>query len=193
MSYIILARMKIYTKTGDKGETALFGGKRISKDDMRIESYGSVDELNSVLGIVRSLKPHSEIDEIVEQIQNQLFVLGADLATPRENTNSIIPRISQQDIEILETTIDRIDKNLKPLKVFILPGGNSTASYLHLARTVCRRAERNAVTLSHTEDLGENIVVYLNRLSDVLFVLARFANALSETEEIEWKNIKRKK
>lgn len=185
--------MKIYTKTGDKGETALFGGKRISKDDMRIESYGSVDELNSVLGIVRSLKPHSEIDEIVEQIQNQLFVLGADLATPRENTNSIIPRISQQDIEILETTIDRIDKNLKPLKVFILPGGNSTASYLHLARTVCRRAERNAVTLSHTEDLGENIVVYLNRLSDVLFVLARFANALSETEEIEWKNIKRKK
>ncbi|MBW7888485.1 MAG: cob(I)yrinic acid a,c-diamide adenosyltransferase [Bacteroidetes bacterium] len=183
--------MKIYTKTGDKGETALFGGKRIPKDNIRIESYGTVDELNSVLGIVRSFHVPGDLDEILDDLQNQLFVLGADLATPQENTNSIIPRISQLDIENLEKIIDRIDQQLVPLKAFILPGGNSAASYLHFARTVCRRAERSAVRLSHSEDIGSDVVMYLNRLSDLLFVLARYANAKENTKEIEWKSGKR--
>jgi len=183
--------MKIYTKTGDKGETALFGGKRVLKDSLRIEAYGTVDELNSVLGIVRSLNPKKKIENILFQLQNDLFVLGADLATPLKNANKIIPRIKKSHIQNLEKMIDKIDQKLKPLKVFILPGGSVIGSHLHFARTVCRRAERITVQLSRDENIGEVVIVYLNRLSDLLFVLARYANYLEGKTEEKWMSGKR--
>ena len=180
--------MKIYTKTGDKGETGLFGGERVPKDALRIEAYGTVDELNSVVGIVRALRPHKTIDDVLAQIQNDLFVLGADLATPKENKKSPIPRISSSHCELLEKKIDVHERSLRPLKSFILPGGTVVASYLHFARTVCRRAERCAVRLARFEHIGSEIVVYLNRLSDLLFVLARSANRIARKREVQWQN-----
>lgn len=183
--------MKIYTKTGDTGETALFGGKRVPKDALRIEAYGSADELNSVLGIVRSLQPAPVIDTAVAKIQSQLFELGADLATPNGQKSSYIPRIKKKHVAMLEKMIDRLDAQLEPLKVFVLPGGSLVASHLHLARTVCRRAERAAVTLARTENIGEHVVTYLNRLSDLLFVMARYANMKEKYPEPKWLNKKR--
>jgi cob(I)alamin adenosyltransferase len=178
--------MSIYTKTGDKGDTTLFGGQRVPKDALRIEAYGTVDELNSVLGIVRSDNADSEIDNIVAQIQNQLFDLGADLATPR-SIEKRIKRIEPKDAHPLEKIIDTLEGDLRPLKSFILPGGSPVAARLHFARTVCRRAERAVVRLSRNEDIGEGITVYLNRLSDLLFVLARYANYRAKAPEIKWK------
>lgn len=183
--------MKIYTKTGDKGETALFGGERVPKDALRIEAYGTVDELNSVLGIVRSLKPEKKLDAILLKLQNDLFVLGADLATPIASRNSIIPRIQRSNAVSLEKIIDRFEKPLQPLKAFILPGGSPVAAYLHLARTVCRRAERHVVRLSRNEDTGSSVMIYLNRLSDLLFVLARYANYCEHHKEPKWVSGKR--
>ncbi len=179
--------MKIYTKTGDKGDTSLFGGQRVPKDALRIEAYGTVDELNSVLGIVRADNQEKEIDSIIRRIQNDLFVLGADLATPRSQRSKSIKRIDANDSRHLEKTIDQLEEHLKPLKTFILPGGSSVASRLHFARTVCRRAERSVVRLSRNEDIGEGITIYLNRLSDLLFVLARYANHTAGVSEIKWK------
>lgn len=179
--------MKIYTKAGDKGETALFGGQRVPKESLRIETYGTVDELNSVVGIVRSLKPHKEVDTILESIQNDLFVLGADLATPLTKTSVKISRIQQSHVEQLEHYIDALEPKLQQLKVFILPGGSSVAAHLHFARTVCRRAERLATKLSREEEIGPAPLVYLNRLSDLLFVLARYANHLDGVGETQWK------
>ncbi|MEO8167363.1 MAG: cob(I)yrinic acid a,c-diamide adenosyltransferase [bacterium] len=179
--------MKIYTKTGDKGDTSLFGGQRVPKDALRIEAYGTVDELNSVLGIVRAEKEKAEIDSILDRIQNDLFMLGADLATPRSQTNKSIKRIEAKDSRHLEKTIDRLEEHLKPLKTFILPGGSATAARLHFARTVCRRAERSVVRLSRHEDIGEGITIYLNRLSDLLFVLARYANQAAGVSDTKWK------
>jgi len=189
--------MKIYTKTGDGGETGLFGGKRVSKDSKRIEAYGTVDELNSVLGLVRSLlkavPPLAEmnsakkIDAILEQIQGDLFTLGADLATPLD-ANSSTARIQSADVLRIEKHIDAIDPELKPLKNFILPGGTQVAAMLHFARTVCRRAERRVVKLAKKEPIGESPVIYLNRLGDLLFVLARYANHLENREEQQWKS-----
>lgn len=170
----------------------MFGGKRVPKDDLRIEAYGTVDELNSVLGVVRSLKPHKKIDEIVKLIQNQLFAVGAELATPNGGNDSYIPRIEVSHVTELEKIIDELQEKLKPLKVFILPGGSVVAAHLHLARTVCRRAERAVVCLARNEEIGNSIIVYLNRLSDLLFVLARFANAVDRYEEVAWNNQKRK-
>lgn len=191
MRFLAKSTMKIYTKTGDKGETALFGGERIPKDAVRIEAYGSVDELNSVLGIVRSLTPHTKLEKILSKLQNELFILGADLATPISYKSHLIPRIKRNHCAALEKQIDRIESNLEPLKSFILPGGTVVASYLHFARTVCRRAERQVVKLSHNEDIGDVVIVYLNRLSDFLFVIARFANALEKHEEVKWVSGKR--
>ncbi|MBI3787715.1 MAG: cob(I)yrinic acid a,c-diamide adenosyltransferase [Ignavibacteriales bacterium] len=179
--------MKIYTKTGDKGETALFGGQRVPKESLRIETYGTVDELNSVIGIARSLKPKKEVDAILERIQNDLFILGADLATPLAKTSDKISRIRQSHVEQLEHHVDSLELKLQPLKVFILPGGSSVAAHLHFARTVCRRAERLAAKLSREEGLGSAPLVYLNRLSDLLFVLARYANHLDGVSETQWK------
>ena len=180
--------MKIYTKTGDSGETSLFGGGRVWKDNTRISAYGTIDELNSVLGlaVVECLNP--ELKNILMGIQNQLFSAGSDLATPLEFDDSKfpIPRIKDEDVILLENLIDKIDVQLPQLKNFILPGGSKCASFLHLGRTVCRRAEREVVTLAKTEKINEKIEVYLNRLSDLLFVLARYDNYLQKVEDVMW-------
>lgn len=178
--------MKIYTKTGDRGDTSLFGGQRVPKDAQRIEAYGTIDELNSILGIVRADDRTSPMDPILERIQHTLFNLGADLATPRSLDKSIT-RISPRDTAVLEKDIDQTEPKLKPLRSFILPGGSPVAARLHFARTVCRRAERVIVRLSRNEDIGDDITIYLNRLSDLLFVLARYANRLAEVQETKWK------
>lgn len=180
--------MKIYTKTGDKGATGLFGGERVRKDAPRIEAYGAVDELNSLLGIVRALRPGKRVDRILIGIQNDLFIVGADLATPKASKRSLIPQVVSPQVAFLEKTIDSLQLSLPPLKKFILPGGTIPASYLHYARTVCRRAERSAVRLSHLEKINGNVVIYLNRLSDLLFVLARYANRSRKKAETKWEN-----
>jgi cob(I)alamin adenosyltransferase len=179
--------MKIYTKTGDSGDTSLFGGQRVPKDALRIEAYGTVDELNSMLGIVRADNQDAEIDRILSEIQNQLFELGADLATPRSVEKKVVKRIDPKDVQQLEKVIDAVDPVLKPLRRFVLPGGSPLAARLHFARTVCRRAERAVVRLSRNEDIGETVTVYLNRLSDLLFVLARYANQKARVPEVKWK------
>lgn len=178
--------MKIYTRTGDKGETSLFGGKRLPKDAPRIESYGTVDELNSVIGICRSLNNQSEIDSVLENIQQDLFILGTELATPEDSKKSPIRLISEEDIFRIEKLIDAFETRLSPLKNFILPGGDQCAAMLHYARTVCRRAERSLVNLDRQESIRPITITYLNRLSDLLFVIARLSNSLSKTPEIKW-------
>ena len=180
--------MKIYTKTGDTGETSLFGGGRVPKDASRIEAYGTVDELNSVIGIIMSQTAQKELQQILSSIQNDLFVVGADLATPHSAQNTAVQRISNEQYDPLERIIDRIELHLTPLKTFILPGGSTSAAQLHFARTVCRRAERCVVKLSHAENIGNEIIIYLNRLSDLLFVLARYANHLDQHHEIPWQS-----
>jgi len=180
--------MKIYTKTGDGGDTALFGGQRVPKDALRIEAYGTVDELNSILGIIRADGPGKELDPVLGTIQDQLFVLGADLATPRSLQKKGVLRIGIRETEYIEREIDRFDANLKPLKSFILPGGSPAAARIHFARTICRRAERAVVRLSRNEDIGDNCMMYLNRLSDLLFVLARYANQSVNVSEVKWKS-----
>ena len=179
--------VKIYTKTGDTGDTSLFGGQRVPKDALRIEAYGTVDELNSVLGMVRAENADPTIDDVLADIQGQLFELGADLATPRSIQRKSVRRIEHRDTASLEKIIDALETELKPLRTFILPGGTRIAAHLHFARTVCRRAERIVVRLSRNEDIGEGMTMYLNRLSDLLFVLARYANRESGVPEVKWK------
>ncbi len=179
--------MKIYTKGGDDGTTALFGGKRVHKDALRIEAYGIVDELNSVIGVVRAHAPMLRTNDILSAIQHSLFCLGADLATEQSQKNAgAIPRIAGRDIQTAEAFIDEIDAQLPPLTHFILPGGAPSAAFLHLARTVCRNAERACVALSKHEDIGAQVVIYLNRLSDLLFVLARYENNEKGISETKW-------
>ena len=178
--------MKIYTKTGDKGKTSLFGGERVSKDTGRIEAYGCVDELNAHLGVVRSLKPPDEIEKVLDRIQHELFVLGADLATPPTKPPKKINRVESRHIEQLEKDIDRFDSALAPLQQFILPGGSRISAELQVARTICRRAERRIVQLLRKSEIGTIPVVYINRLSDLLFVLARSENTLEGVEEVRW-------
>ena len=179
--------MKIYTKTGDTGDTSLFGGQRVPKDALRIEAYGTIDELNSVLGIVRADNADPELDAILHKLQEQLFVLGADLATPRSLDRKSVRRIEPRDAQPLEKLIDQFESRLKPLRNFILPGGSPVAARIHFARTVCRRAERAVVRMSRNEDIGDGAVVFLNRLSDLLFVLARYANQKADVRETKWK------
>jgi cob(I)alamin adenosyltransferase len=178
--------MKIYTKTGDAGETSLFGGQRVPKDALRIDAYGTVDELNSLLGAVRSMKPHPEIDAILQRLQDDLFVLGADLATPAGKSSGKNPRIESAHSENLEKIIDSLESHLQPLTRFILPGGSPVGAFLQVARTVCRRAERLVVRLSREEKISSPPLVYLNRLSDLLFVLSRYANDLDGVKETTW-------
>ncbi len=176
--------MKIYTKTGDSGDTSLYGGSRVRKHSDRINAFGAVDELNAQIGAARSFEPNNEIDVFLEKIQKQLFVLGADLAAPDgKSTNQ---RIGQNHIKFLEETIDAVDSRLEPLKSFVLPAGSQAGSQLHVARTICRRAERLVDKLASSEKTGEHTLVYLNRLSDLLFVLARYENKLSGIKEIKW-------
>jgi cob(I)alamin adenosyltransferase len=179
--------MRIYTRTGDKGDTSLFGGQRVPKDALRIEAYGTVDELNSVTGIVRADNVDPEIDQMLADVQLQLFALGADLATPRSIKKKSVKRFDLRDAHALEKMIDSLDSSLRPIKSFILPGGSPIAARIHFARTVCRRAERIVVRLSRNEDIGEGIQIYLNRLSDFLFVLARYTNLRSKIPETKWK------
>ena len=166
---------KIYTRTGDKGETGLWGGSRISKYSARIHAYGTVDECNAVLGLVRTNDLSDDLEKMLADIQNLLFILGGDLATPG-NQDTKITRVAEKDIVRLEGLIDDLEKNLPKLKQFIIPGGSPAAAQLHLARTVCRRAERWAVAVSKDDQTHEKAVIFLNRLSDFLFVAARTAN-----------------
>ncbi len=178
--------MKIYTKTGDNGETSLYGGARVRKDALRIEAYGTVDELNAQLGIVRALAVPAPLDEELGRIQEDLFTLGADLATPGDVSTGAIRRITLADSERLERLIDRLEQSLEPLRHFILPAGTPVAAHLHGARTVCRRAERRVVELSSREPVNHDALVYLNRLSDLLFVMARFANHSAGVADHPW-------
>lgn len=184
--------MKIYTKTGDAGETALFDGTRVSKSHHRVAAYGDVDELNAVLGLVRASGIGDELGAVVAQIQRDLFALGAQLADPRDRIADRVTKavIEDADVARLETLIDRFESQIPPLRQFILPGGDGGAASLHVARAVCRRAERRIVGLeSSTEaaaSLPGGLVRYVNRLSDLLFVLARVANHRSGTPEEEW-------
>ncbi len=178
--------MKIYTRTGDTGESSLFGGRRVRKDHLRLQSYGTIDELNAYIGVIRASNPPPEIDEMLSDLQDELFILGADLATPEAESVRSVPRITMTEVDDLETQIDAIDPKLKPLKKFIHPGGSLVAAHLHVARTICRRAERSVVQLAGQEAVSEACIVYLNRLSDLLFVLARHANHLAGMPEPEW-------
>jgi cob(I)alamin adenosyltransferase len=164
---------RVYTKTGDQGQTSLVGGERVSKASLRVNAYGDVDELNCVIGLSRTRTIDQEIDDVLGLIQNDLFTLGADLASPSEIE---VPRIGEQFTKNLEELADRFLVELEPLKEFILPGGAEAGAVLHLARTVARRAERRAVALSEVEQLNPETIVYLNRLSDLLFILARVVN-----------------
>ncbi len=173
--------MKIYTRTGDSGETSLFGGKRVSKTDTRIEAYGTVDELNSFIGVIRSSWPDSPIDVQLDAIQRDLFDVGAQLAAPG---NDRFRGVSSARIEALEQGIDEMERHLAPLTNFILPGGAIPGAHLHVARTVCRRAERFVVSLG--DEAPAMTLAYLNRLSDYLFVAARFANAQHGVDDVPW-------
>jgi cob(I)alamin adenosyltransferase len=181
--------MKIYTKTGDAGDTGLFGGGRVGKDHPRVEAYGDVDELNATLGLVRALEPMPRIDEVIVPIQRDLFSIGALLATPdRDKMRASLEkaRIDDTRIRELELAIDQCETELEPLRSFIVPGGTAKAAALHVARTVCRRAERRVVALQHTEELPSLVVIYLNRVSDLLFMLARVANRRAGAGEVSW-------
>jgi len=180
-------RMKIYTKTGDRGETGLFAGPRVFKDDPRIEAYGTVDELNSILGVVRSLPLPAELNDVLSRIQNDLFSIGAELATPEPEQQGT-DLISVEDVERLEAVIDRCEQGLRPLKQFILPAGTATAAQLHLARAVCRRAERRLISFwkATKQPVSDPLMAYLNRLGDLLFVLARFVNHAADCEDVPW-------
>ncbi len=178
--------MKIYTKTGDQGETGLFAGGRVGKDDPRVEAYGSVDELNAVIGLVRTQLRDAEIDAALHRIESELFSLGADLATPLASGSARTVRMDEPLIERLEQEIDRFEQELEPLKNFILPGGSPAGATLHFARTVCRRAERRAVALARSEPINDAATRYLNRLSDWLFVAARLVNRRAGRVEEAW-------
>lgn len=185
--------MKIYTKTGDKGTTALFGGTRVPKHHNRIESYGTVDELNSHIGLIRDQDIAENHKQLLSHIQDRLFTLGAILATDPEKAvlksgkeRLNIPKISEEDITLLENKIDEMNDSLPPMTNFILPGGHQTVSFCHIARCVCRRAERHTSFLNENEPVDEQVLIYLNRLSDFLFVLARKLSKELQAEEIKW-------
>ncbi|MFD1095212.1 cob(I)yrinic acid a,c-diamide adenosyltransferase [Salegentibacter chungangensis] len=185
--------MKIYTKTGDKGTTALFGGTRVPKHHIRIETYGTVDELNSHIGLVRDQNVGKENKKTLMRVQDRLFTIGSILATDPEKATLKsgkerlnIPKVTSEDIELLEKEIDRMNESLPEMTHFILPGGHQSVSFCHIARCVCRRAERNATALFEIEAFDEQVLQYLNRLSDYLFVLARKLSHELQAEEIKW-------
>jgi cob(I)alamin adenosyltransferase len=184
--------MKIYTKTGDDGQTGLFGGGRVAKDDARIEAYGTVDELNAAIGVARAARVPGDIDNVLAAVQNDLFVAGAELATPTEALDKLDQRsnrLGEPHSARLEAAIDRFEEALTPLREFILPGGDPAGAALHLARTICRRAERRVVTFrrQNAEAVSDALIVYLNRLSDLLFVLARAASATAGVSDVAWR------
>ena len=178
---------RVYTRTGDDGSTGLGEGSRVAKDSRRIEAFGGVDELNSAIGLAIALSPHAEVAAALTTIQNDLFHLGADLCIPEdEKTRLAAPKIEPRHIEALESLMDQLSATLSPLENFVLPGGTPAAAQLHVARTVCRRAEREVLRLSRTEKVGPDVGIYLNRLSDALFVLARAENRHRSVPDVLW-------
>jgi cob(I)alamin adenosyltransferase len=178
--------MKIYTKTGDGGDTGLYGAGRVQKDDVRVEAYGEIDELNSTIGVARS-EGLGPMDDLAQRLQEQLFTVGAIVATPQgtKAAKTLAP-IQESWVTEMELAIDGFDAQLPALQTFVLPGGTKASSALHLARTVCRRAERRAVPLMRNDKIENIVVVYLNRLSDLLFTMARYANHLEGVKDIPW-------
>ncbi len=184
-----LMTLNIYTRTGDRGDTGLFGGGRVPKNDARVEAYGDVDELNAALGLARAIELMPRVDEVLVPVQRDLFAIGALLATPdrdRMHEQLAKARVDEDRVAQLEAAIDAGEAELEPLRAFILPGGTPKAAALHVARTVCRRAERRVVALAHTVEIPQLVVMYLNRLSDLLFVLARVANRRAGAGEVTW-------
>jgi cob(I)alamin adenosyltransferase len=177
--------MKIYTKTGDDGTTGLIGNKRVKKSNPRIATYGMVDELNAAIGIALSSKLGKDIRDLLTKIQNDLFVVGADLANPNLNNKS--NRVTSDMVLFLEKAIDGLEEKLSPITFFILPGGDLVASQVHLARAICRRAEINVVNLSEVDKINNECLVYMNRLSDLLFVIARTINKRKKISDVAWK------
>jgi cob(I)alamin adenosyltransferase len=182
--------MKIYTRGGDRGETSLFGGERVRKHHLRVCAYGDVDELNAAIGMARTFVDDADLADALARIQSSLFDLGGELATPdaaqRAASGKVTPCVAAGDVEQLEYWIDRLDEELEPLRNFVLPGGARSAASLHVARTICRRAERSVVALAESEPIGPVLVEYLNRLSDLLFVMARAANRRASIVEPIW-------
>jgi cob(I)alamin adenosyltransferase len=178
---------KVYTKKGDDGTTALGMGLRVRKDALRVECYGTVDETNAAIGVALSAGPHARLADVLRRIQNELFHLGSDLCVPETDKTKVpVPRIEERHVKALEKDIDEMQQHLRPLENFVLPGGAPAAAHLHLARTICRRAERLLVALSHKEAIGRHAVPYLNRLSDFLFVASRAENHARDTDEPTW-------
>ncbi len=178
--------MKIYTKTGDKGETGLFGGARLQKDELRIEAYGTVDELNSYIGLVRDSGLDDDSIQMLISIQDRLFTIGSQLASDPSKSNLQVPQLFDSDITALEKEIDRMNEELPEMRSFVLPGGHPLVSHCHVARCICRRAERRVVSLAKAEAIPALIIPYLNRLSDYLFVLSRWATKLQNAAETPW-------
>ena len=178
--------MKIYTKTGDKGQTSLIGGTRVAKYHIRIESYGTVDELNSYIGLIADQEIDAHAKQILKQIQDRLFTIGSSLASDPEKSKMIIPDLRTEDIELLEHEMDEMNTKLPELRHFILPGGSNAISFCHLARCVCRRAERITVHLAEESTVDNNVIIYLNRLSDYLFTLARKIAFDGQIPENQW-------
>jgi cob(I)alamin adenosyltransferase len=178
--------MKIYTKTGDKGLTSLIGGTRVAKHHIRIESYGTVDELNSYIGLISDQEISKHDKKILKEIQDRLFTVGASLAADPEKSKMVIPDLHTEDIELLEREMDKANETLPELRHFILPGGSNTISYCHIARCVCRRAERITVHLAEESKVDEKVTIYLNRLSDYLFILARKIGHENNVPENKW-------
>jgi len=179
--------MKVYTKKGDKGQTSLIGGTRVPKSSLRIEAYGTVDELNSYIGLIRDAIKDDASIAILQEIQDRLFTIGSLLASDPDKSKMVIPDLLEEDILLLERQIDKMEEVLPVLKAFVLPGGHLTASFAHVARCVCRRGERIAVDLSQNEYIDQKVLSYLNRLSDYLFVLARYIVVKNQGQEIPWK------
>jgi cob(I)alamin adenosyltransferase len=181
--------MKIYTRTGDSGETGLFGGGRVAKDDPRMEACGAIDEANALVGLARSFTAHRVLGPLLDDIQHDLFDLGADIATPLDApAASGIRRVGSDAVSAYEASIDRIELRLTPIRYFVLPGGGRTASAIHAARATVRRAERRVIALGRTQRINADARIMLNRLSDLLFVLARYANKVERAREIRWKD-----
>lgn len=179
--------MKIYTKKGDTGYTSLIGGTRVAKHHLRIESYGTVDELNSYMGLVRDYNENPELKEVILEVQDRLFTIGSQLAADPDKSKMKLPELHESDVTFLEQQIDKMDEELEPMRSFVLPGGHPVISSTHIARCVCRRAERITVHLAENETVDEIIMRYLNRLSDFLFTLSRKLSKDLNTEEIPWK------
>lgn len=179
--------MKIYTKTGDEGTTALFGGRRVSKANLRIETYGTIDELNSWIGVLRDQPVNAVRSEVLIEIQDRLFTIGSLLASDPKNEKIKVPHLTDHDVVFLENQIDIIDAQLEPMRSFVLPGGHQSVSFGHVARTVCRRAERLTIALAEAEPVQAGVIKYLNRLSDYLFMLCRKMTAELNAEETPWR------